>query len=60
MADCQREYYFNSRPCVRGDGCTGITGTISTYFNSRPCVRGDDMGMRNTNDIIRISIHAPA
>ena len=35
------QYNFNSRPCVRGDGCLVRTGTIKDNFNSRPCVRGD-------------------
>ena len=34
--------YFNSRPCVRGDGY-GIQYAVPDHrnFNSRPCVRGD-------------------
>ena len=37
-----RMFYFNSRPCVRGD--QPAAGRVCKYadFNSRPCVRGDE------------------
>ena len=54
-----RPGYFNSRPCVRGDGPPGWTFTDAIYFNSRPCVRGDEKTVQDLQGQI-ISIHAPA
>ena len=34
-------FYFNSRPCVRGDKRKRKKIPILANFNSRPCVRGD-------------------
>ncbi len=34
-------WYFNSRPCERGDGTIKSGMGWRSYFNSRPCERGD-------------------
>ena len=56
---CRRGVYFNSRPCVRGDGQYRAAVLAESNFNSRPCVRGDliDAGASYQGTI---SIHAPA
>ena len=41
MIDNCSAFYFNSRPCVRGDPLRQMLVTQTLNFNSRPCVRGD-------------------
>ena len=36
-----RHFYFNSRPCARGDLYRAWEEAGAVYFNSRPCARGD-------------------
>ena len=50
-ATCQKirvaltAFYFNSRPCERGDVRRCHITQLRIYFNSRPCERGDIEGL---------------
>ena len=41
FTDIKNLYYFNSRPCARGDGADERLPGGQNHFNSRPCARGD-------------------
>ena len=42
MVGSRKRYYFNSRPCERGDLLVRFNQHFYLYFNSRPCERGDN------------------
>ena len=55
----QTYFYFNSRPCARGDRPRPARRSRRNDFNSRPCARGD-IYRKSACALSRISIPAPA